>query len=82
MPTIASGRGNFPTNRQAGRDASPAEAATEGGGCGRKATSPADIPARAWKDILWPAYSNIGDHRILARAAGMTYYSLPVIFPG
>ncbi|WP_271593319.1 hypothetical protein [Bradyrhizobium sp. CCBAU 65884] len=33
---------------EAWRDASPAGAATEGGGCGRKATSPADIPTRAW----------------------------------
>jgi membrane protein len=26
-------------------------------------------------------YSNVGEHRILALAAGMTYYSLLAIFP-
>ncbi|HEV7443947.1 MAG TPA: YihY/virulence factor BrkB family protein, partial [Steroidobacteraceae bacterium] len=48
---------------------------------GRLASSPADIPARGWKDILLRAYSNISEHRVLALAAGMTYYSLLAIFP-
>jgi membrane protein len=48
---------------------------------GRLAASPSEIPAKGWKDILWRAYSNVGDHRILALAAGMTYYSLLAIFP-
>ncbi|MET3971361.1 MULTISPECIES: YihY/virulence factor BrkB family protein [Bradyrhizobium] len=72
---------DFPENREADRDASPAEMATEGGDRGRHATSPAEIPARGWKDILWRLYGNIGEHRILALAAGMTYYSLLAIFP-
>ena len=63
------------------RDASPAGLATEGGDRGRDATSPAEIPAKGWKDILWRVYANIGDHRILALAAGMTYYSILAIFP-
>ncbi len=71
----------FPENREEERHASPAEVATEGGDRGRQATSPADIPAGGWKDILWRIYGNIGDHRILALAAGMTYYSLLAIFP-
>ena len=71
----------FPENREAERDASPAEMATEGGDRGREATSPSDIPARGWKDILWRVYGNIGAHRILALAAGITYYSLLAIFP-
>jgi len=76
------GKGDkFPENREAERDASPAEMATEGGNRGRRATSPSDIPARGWKDILWRVYGNIGAHRILALAAGMTYYSLLAIFP-
>ena len=33
------------------------------------------------EDILWRLYVNIGDHRVLALAAGMTYYSLLAIFP-
>ncbi len=55
--------------------------ATEGSDRGRDATSPAEIPATGWKDILWRVYANIGDHRILALAAGMTYYSILAIFP-
>ena len=36
---------------------------------------------RDGRDILLRVYSNVGDHRILALAAGMTYYSLLAIFP-
>ncbi|WP_415026626.1 YihY/virulence factor BrkB family protein [Bradyrhizobium sp.] len=63
------------------RDTSPAGLVLEGGDRGRQATSPAEIPAKGWKDILWRVYANIGDHRILALAAGMTYYSILAIFP-
>ncbi|WP_028146136.1 YihY/virulence factor BrkB family protein [Bradyrhizobium japonicum] len=69
----------FPETREAEHGASPA--ATERGDRGRQATSPSDIPARGWKDILWRVYGNIGTHRILALAAGITYYSLLAIFP-
>jgi membrane protein len=55
--------------------------AAEGADRGRQATSPSEIPARGWKDIFWRLYGNIGDHRVLALAAGMTYYSLLAIFP-
>jgi membrane protein len=48
---------------------------------GRLASSPSEIPARGWKDILLRVYSNISKHRVLALAAGMTYYSLLAIFP-
>jgi len=63
--------------------ASPARlvAESESGDRGRDAASPSDIPAKGWKDILWRVYSNISDHRILALAAGMTYYSILAIFP-
>jgi len=76
-----SGDRAFPDNREAERNASPAGLATEGGDRGQEATNPAEIPARGWKDILWRVYGNIGDHRVLALAAGMTYYSLLAIFP-
>lgn len=48
---------------------------------GREATTPSEIPARGWKDILLRVYSNISKHRIMALAAGMTYYSILAIFP-
>jgi membrane protein len=54
---------------------------SEDGDHGREAKSPAEIPAKGWKDILLRVYGNIGDHRILALAAGMTYYSILAIFP-
>lgn len=71
----------FPDNREEERDASTSELAIDGRDRGRQAGSPAEIPARGWKDILWRVYGNISDHRILALAAGMTYYSLLAIFP-
>jgi membrane protein len=55
--------------------------AAKGEDRGRSAAAPSDIPARGWKDILLRAYSNISKHRILALAAGMTYYSILAIFP-
>jgi membrane protein len=72
---------DLPLQSETPRDAYPAGLAVEGGGRGRQAASPAEIPAKGWKDILRRVYSNIGDHRILALAAGMTYYSILSIFP-
>jgi membrane protein len=48
---------------------------------GREATSPAEIPALGWKDILLRVYGNVSRHRVMALAAGMTYYSILAIFP-
>lgn len=48
---------------------------------GRQATSPSEIPAKGWKDILLRVFSNISKHRVLTLAAGMTYYSILAIFP-
>jgi membrane protein len=70
-----------PPRPETKRDTSPAGLAAEGDGRGRSATSPSDIPAKGWKDILLRVYGDIGEHRILALAAGMTYYSILAIFP-
>ncbi len=51
-------------------------------GRGRHASKPSDIPARGWKDILWRVYENINNHRIMAVAAGVTFYVLLALFPG
>ncbi len=48
---------------------------------GRQATTPSEIPPRGWKDILLRVYANVSKHRVLALAAGMTYYSILAIFP-
>jgi membrane protein len=50
-------------------------------GRGRDADSPSEIPASGWKDILWRIYQNIGEHRVIAIAAGVTFYVLLAIFP-
>lgn len=52
-----------------------------GEGRGRDAKTPSEIPTKGWKDILLRTYTNIGEHRILALAAGVTYYSILAIFP-
>jgi len=49
---------------------------------GRSATTPSDMPARGWKDILLRMYEGISADRILANAAGVTFYALLAIFPG
>ena len=71
----------FPPKDGAKRNAPAAGLAGEGHDRGRQATSPSEIPAKGWKDILLRVYANISEHRILALAAGMTYYSILAIFP-
>lgn len=50
-------------------------------GRGRDADSPTKIPTLGWKDIAWRVYAEINNDRILAVAAGVTFYSLLAIFP-
>ena len=60
---------------------SDAQPGAEDEGRGRQATTPSEIPAQGWKDILLRVFANISRHRVLALAAGMTYYSILAIFP-
>ena len=48
---------------------------------GRDADSPAEIPARGWCQVVKRTYADIGEHRVLAEAASVTYYALLAIFP-
>lgn len=48
---------------------------------GRFATTPSEIPPRGWKDILIRVYRNIPDDRIIALAAGVTFYGMLALFP-
>jgi membrane protein len=48
---------------------------------GRVAGSPTEIPAKGWKDIAWRAYEEMNKDRILAVAAGVTYFGLLALFP-
>jgi membrane protein len=48
---------------------------------GRSAQSPAEIPAKGWKDIAWRAYAGVQEDRVLLIAAGVTFYGLLALFP-
>lgn len=48
---------------------------------GRDAVDPADVPTRGWRDILWRTFEQIGLDRVMAVAAGVTFYILLAIFP-
>jgi membrane protein len=62
--------------------ATRAELAHERRGRGRAANRPAEIPPRGWKDILVRTYRSISEDRVMALAAGVTYYVLLALFPG
>jgi membrane protein len=51
---------------------------------GRSAESPAQIPARGWKDVLWRVYEQISEDRVTLVAAGVTvtYFVVLALFPG
>ena len=51
-------------------------------GRGRHARTPSELPPRGWRDILLRVWANVGRHRVLAIAAGITFYGLLAIFPG
>lgn len=50
-------------------------------GHGRNATSPAEIPAKGWRDVVVRTYEQIGEDRLLAVSAGVVFYGLLALFP-
>lgn len=50
-------------------------------GRGREASTPADIPARGWKDILWRMLWSIPENRILSTSGGVAFFALLAVFP-
>jgi membrane protein len=64
----------------AGRALKPAQPIGAGRGSG--AASPADIPARGWRDILDRTRKEFAEDQIALIAAGMTFYTLLALFPG
>jgi membrane protein len=50
-------------------------------GRGREAETPAEIPAKGWKDIAWRVYEGFQNDRVLLVAAGVTFYALLALFP-
>ncbi len=45
------------------------------------AETPSEIPARGWKDMLPRVYARITQCRVIAVAAGVSFYALLAIFP-
>lgn len=48
---------------------------------GRSATTPSEIPAKGWKDILYRIWNSLSENRILLLAGGVTFYLLLALFP-
>ncbi len=48
---------------------------------GRNAQSPADIPARGWRDVLARTWAEFNEDRIVSVAAGVTFFTLLSLFP-
>ena len=63
-----------------GKQHAPPDAAQEDGR-GRQAETPTEIPGTGWKDVLWRTYEEFGKDRVMAVAAGVTYYALLAVFP-
>ena len=55
----------------------PVAPAATGGGV----STPADVPARGWLDIARSVWTKIGKNRVIAVAAGLTFYAILAIFP-
>ncbi len=52
-----------------------------GSGEGSSAEAPTEIPPGGWRDILWRTYGEVDKDRVLAVAAGVTFYGLLAVFP-
>ena len=48
---------------------------------GARPRPPFAIPAKGWKDIAMRLYASIDDNRLLAVAAGVTFYAILALFP-
>ena len=51
-------------------------------GRGREATSPEQIPAIGWRDILWRVLWSISADRILSTSGSVAFFTLLAVFPG
>jgi membrane protein len=51
-------------------------------GRGRRAREVRQIPKAGWMDIILRAYTEMNENRLVAVAAGVTFYTLLAIFPG
>jgi membrane protein len=77
--SLAPARRDASSNHRSGQDTPSPVAGPEGSG--RSADSPADIPPRGWMQIFSRVWTQIGEDRVVAVAAGVTFYGLLAIFP-
>ncbi|WP_457300463.1 YihY/virulence factor BrkB family protein [Phyllobacterium sp. P5_D12] len=68
--------GSYSIDKAAAQQEEPLEP-----GRGRKAESPAQIPALGWKDVLFRVYHSLEQDRVMLIAAGSTFYLLLALFP-
>jgi membrane protein len=48
---------------------------------GREATTPSQLPARGWRQILKRVFAGISEDALMAQAASVTFYALLALFP-
>jgi hypothetical protein len=59
----------------------PPAPGTRGSSAASGSTSPKQIPARGWWDIAKSVWAKIGKDRVIAVAAGLTFYAILALFP-
>ncbi|MET0314078.1 MAG: YihY/virulence factor BrkB family protein [Hansschlegelia sp.] len=84
-PQARQGAG-IPSRKQsaaaAGPDHTPLPGATvDPDARGKTVKRPTELPPRGWKEVLFRVYSEFLDDRVLAVAAGVTFYALLATFP-
>jgi membrane protein len=72
----------WPRRQEDGDDLDASVSARFETGRGRQATAPERIPARGWRDILWRAWKEFGEDRILGVSAGVAFFAVLALFPG
>lgn len=75
--TVASQRGLRSAQNDQKNEARPLAEGDDG----KDAEAPSKIPATGWKEIFWRVWGQIGEDRVMAVAAGVTFYGLLAIFP-
>jgi membrane protein len=83
LPFVLSGS-QIPARRRKGSDRGKAQERSrpaQGVREGETAREPTDIPAKGWLDILRRTYHELEQDRVLAVAAGVTFYGLLALFP-
>ena len=58
-----------------------ANGSARGGTRGRNATTPTEIPAKGWLDIVYRAFKEVSNDRLTLVAAGVTFYLLLALAP-